>query len=472
MDRPHSEAFRIFQIPAATRRQIGFKRPAALITLIFLLAPACDLPEPPKVVTISNVPTFRPASPEQVQTVEQAMAAIITVCRDDLRLPVVDPLEVRLYKNTASFASYGTKAWIFRNDVAHLAGTAEKNKIHINLDKTQHEPWASAIWVLAHEYGHNVENDLMTIRVHPRWFIEGFAEWVAATVVDALHWQSYALTIRRINVQLARHREFIPALSSLSDNRDWESFIRKPKGGVTAYTLAAAAVDRLIEKAGAASAIEYISSGDFESAFGESLAEFEIDVQKIGGEFERRQQREFLMRKPEWKIGDRWLYEETAPGRKTALTAQVAKEDSVRGRLVFVVKFGDGEELYDKDTLGFIATMKNGKLTTYRDEPNRMFEWPLQAAKEWKNTYRLRDFETKKTDVIDRTMVVANLEEITVPAGRFISAKIEAYNNESGRLMAEYWYAPGAKWSVKTINYGAENGFARLRELRSFKVDP
>jgi hypothetical protein len=139
MDRPHSEAFRIFQIPAATRRQIGFKRPAALITLIFLLAPACDLPEPPKVVTISNVPTFRPSSPEQVQTIEQAIAAIITVSRDDLRLPVVDPLEVRLYKNTASFASYGTKAWIFRNDVAHLAGTAEKNKIHINLDQTQHE---------------------------------------------------------------------------------------------------------------------------------------------------------------------------------------------------------------------------------------------------------------------------------------------------------------------------------------------
>jgi len=100
-----------------------------------------------------------------------------------------------------------------------------------------------------------------------------------------------------------------------------------------------------------------------------------------------------------------------------------------------------------------------------------MFEWPLQAAKEWKNIYRLRDFETKETDVIDRTMVVASLEEITVPAGRLISAKIEAYENETGRLMAEYWYAPAAKWFVKTINYGGENGFVRVRELRSFKVD-
>ena len=178
------------------------------------------------------------------------------------------------------------------------------------------------------------------------------------------------------------------------------------------------------------------------------------------------------MRKPDWKIGYRWNYEETVPGRKTTLLAQIHKEDSFRGRLVFLVKFGDREELYDKDTLGLIATMKNGKLTAYPDDPSQMFKWPLQAAKEWRNTYRRRDVETKKTDVIDRMMVVANLEEITVPAGRFISAKIEAYNNESGRLMAEYWYAPAAKWFVKTINYGAENGFARLRELRSFKVDP
>jgi hypothetical protein len=152
--------------------------------------------------------------------------------------------------------------------------------------------------------------------------------------------------------------------------------------------------------------------------------------------------------------------------------AQIDKEDSVRGRLVFLVKFGDREELYDKHTLGFVATMKNGKLTTYRDGPSRMFNWPLQEAKEWTSTYRRRDFESEKTDVIDRTMVVASLEEITVPAGRFLSAKIEEYNSQTGRLMAEHWYAPAAKWFVKTIEYGIENGFAREQELRNFKVDP
>ena len=139
---------------------------------------------------------------------------------------------------------------------------------------------------------------------------------------------------------------------------------------------------------------------------------------------------------------------------------------------MFLVRFDDREELYDKYTLGFVATRKNGKLTTYRDGPSRMFDWPLQAGKEWKNSYKRRNFESQKTDVIDRTMVVANLEVITVPAGRFLAAKIEAYNSKSGRLVGEHWYAPAAKWFVKTINYGAENGLARVQELRSFKVAP
>ena len=210
------------------------------------------------------------------------MAAIITICRGELRLPVVDPVEIRLYKNTASFASYGTKAWIFRNDVAHLAATAEKNKMHINLEKTEHLPWGQAMHVLAHEYGHNVENDLTSVKVHSRWFREGFGEWTAARVVDALGWQSYELTLRRIKLELARQRELIPALSKLSNNQDWESFIRKPKESVMAYNLAAAAVGRLIDKNGIVSAIEYFRSGDFESSFGESEAGLMVN---LGSEF-------------------------------------------------------------------------------------------------------------------------------------------------------------------------------------------
>ena len=37
------------------------------------------------------------------------MAAIMTVCREDLHLPIVDPIQLFLYKDTASFEAYGAE---------------------------------------------------------------------------------------------------------------------------------------------------------------------------------------------------------------------------------------------------------------------------------------------------------------------------------------------------------------------------
>ena len=117
-------------------------------------------------------------------------------------------------------------------------------------------------------------------------------------------------------------------------------------------------------------------------------------------------------------------------------------------------------------------TKKNGRLSTQRDKANEFFSWPLEGAKEWRNTYTITDLESKQTGEIDRFMVVLpHMEEVRVRAGVFKAVKIEAYDNKSGRLDAEYWYSPTAKWFVRSINYGIEEGFAREQELVSFKVD-
>jgi hypothetical protein len=68
-------------------------------------------------------------------------------------------------------------------------------------------------------------------------------------------------------------------------------------------------------------------------------------------------------------------------------------------------------------------------------------------------------------------MTVAAFEKITVPAGNFLTARIEVYDRESGRLDAEYWYSPAAKWNVKIIHYAGGKRFTRERDLQSFKID-
>jgi len=53
------------------------------IGFLALSLAACGYPERPKVVSVSNQEPFRPTSPREIKSVEQALAAIITVCRDD-----------------------------------------------------------------------------------------------------------------------------------------------------------------------------------------------------------------------------------------------------------------------------------------------------------------------------------------------------------------------------------------------------
>ena len=59
-------------------------------------------------------------------------------------------------------------------------------------------------------------------------------------------------------------------------------------------------------------------------------------------------------------------------------------------------------------------------------------------------------------------MMVVKMAEVRVAADTFETVKIEAYDNKSGRLEAEYWYSQTAKWFVKVRNYGIVDGFVRL----------
>jgi hypothetical protein len=442
------------------------------IILLVAVAFGCDVPERPKVVTISKAPTFRPSSPKEVQTVEQALTAIITVCRDDLALPEIDPLYVLLYKNTASFAFYGFGWRTLSFDVDNLVASAAGNTIHVNLKKTAERPWGTLLAVLAHEYGHNVHYRVTGDKLRgTAWFTEGFGDWVATRVLDALGWQSYSLTLHRAKREISRHRNLGLGLYSLRSSQDWKAALQKPQGYIRTYSLALVAVDRVIKEKGLTGALKYLKSGDFGSTFGVSYNDIEAEFEKALLESEPPRNSNFSISKPQWKLGAQWTYEEVGPGKKTTVFKQVTKEDFYHGIPGFVVKVDNEEVFYTKETLGLVATVKDGKVSTNRDRPNEFFAWPLEAAKQWKNNYTLEDLDRKETGVIDRLMVAPNMEEVRVPAGTFQAVKIEAYDNKSGRLDAEYWYSPTAKWFVKSINYGMADGFVREQRLVSFKID-
>ena len=87
----------------------------------------------PRTARMSNVSAFRPLQPSQVNSPEQALAAVITVTRDDLKLPTVDPITLYTYKNSVSFATFGLQVGTWEVDKIGIAGSAKGNEIYLNM---------------------------------------------------------------------------------------------------------------------------------------------------------------------------------------------------------------------------------------------------------------------------------------------------------------------------------------------------
>jgi hypothetical protein len=448
------------------------KRYILFLPILWLLwtVPGCTIPEPPQLVAISNPAPFKPKTPGEIKTLEEAMAVIITVTSKELGLPVVEPLYLHLYKNTESFAAYaGYRGRRLPHDVVQFAiAVAEESRFHINMEKVRSRPWSSLIRTLAHEYAHNIEY-VLSVQRGSQWLREGFADWVAAKVLHSLGWQDYALSVTRAKLEVSRLKISLPTLSDLEESQRWAVWANDPKGAILTYRFAFLAVDRLIDKGGLQGITKYFSSQDFSGSFGLSWNDFETEFKKSLVEAKPVLRKELLGQKPEWRVGFQWQYSSKLPGRVASVKREIVREDIFEGFPSYVMRVGKNENFYTKDILGFLATASGGKVLSKRNTPQQYFAWPLEVGKEWRTTYIRENLETKSSETFDYTVLLANVEEVKVPAGTFDSFKVEVYGFQNGTLAAELWYSPKVRWFVKERVY-LPNG-VREEELVSFKVE-
>ena len=175
-------------------------------------------------------------------------------------------------------------------------------------------------------------------------------------------------------------------------------------------------------------------------------------------------------KKPIWKVGYNWEYEwkNLGTGTSGTITRKIIREEAFNGIPCFVFKVGRNEDFWTKDVLGILARKRGGKIITKRDAPFQAFAWPLKVGRQWRNVYTVEKPQKESSSDRDNRVVVTRLEEVTVPAGKFKTFKIEIYSSYSGELLSERWYSPKVKFYVKYINYGSSR---RERELISFNVD-
>lgn len=147
-------------------------------------------------------------------------------------------------------------------------------------------PWSERVRVLAHELTHTVEKDLVDGRLISAdlWLVEGFAEWVAYKVLDALDIESFAKGREQAIDVAAKARQYqtFPSLTQLVTGAEWLTWARA-LGREATYGQALMAVDFLIEQKGLPAVVEYFRlftklndrERNFVTAFGEPVAAFE-----------------------------------------------------------------------------------------------------------------------------------------------------------------------------------------------------
>ena len=448
--------------------------PTLLVSLLLANSLGCSLHEPPRLVPVVNPPVFRPTRPEQVKTLEEAMAAIMTICTQDLGFPPVEPFYLHVYNDANAYSYYTDGLPRLRGEKIRLTLAApHENHLHVNPEGARGQTWGMLLRLLAHEYGHNLEF-ILTGGAKPtgHWMREGFADWIAAKVMDTLGWETYASSLSRTERELARYGPYLPRLAELDRTGHWLWLLDRPKSRVGTHDLSFFAVHRLVEKRGAAKMIDFFRSKNFSQSFGLTPSDFERELEEAVNALataHRPRGNGRQARPPEWKAGYRWQYLFTAPGVKGTIVSLVAREEVFEKSPSYVLVIGKNEYPHAKSTLGVLATLSGGKTLSKNDPPSQSLAWPLETGKQWRNYYVAEDAERKRTQRIDTEMVVAALEEVRVPAGIFAAFRVETYDTQTGELISEQWYAPRARWFVKTRIYRDEGPL--VRELISFKLD-
>lgn len=175
--------------------------------------------------------------------------------------------------------------------------------------------------------------------------------------------------------------------------------------------------------------------------------------------------------KPIWEVGYKWKYEWKRPGRSGTLTREIIREDTFNGIPCFVMKAGRNEYYYTMDVLDYLASKRKGKIRTQKDALLQPLAWPLKVGRQWNNVYTTERVYEETSSDIDLRIVVSKLEEVTVPAGKFKTFKIEIYRTYDRELLYEYWYSPKVKWFVKRISYVGRGTRPREARLKSYTVD-
>ncbi len=174
---------------------------------------------------------------------------------------------------------------------------------------------------------------------------------------------------------------------------------------------------------------------------------------------------EDVVPRPEWRVGDRWVFRQTALAGATAVVTHQVTEATGDGYTMRVTGLAAEVTRHWTRELHVSGQTSGGLRASF--EPAAMyFAWPLTLGKAWRQEFEYRDGRSDGR-YANAWRVGAVVEPVDVVAGSFYAVRIEHWGNQGERLDA-YWYVPRVRYWVRLENYLA--GYTE--ELVEFRISP
>ncbi len=175
---------------------------------------------------------------------------------------------------------------------------------------------------------------------------------------------------------------------------------------------------------------------------------------------------------PVWNVGDKWILSDDV-----IITVVNADQDG------YTVKYTtprwEASAICEKGSLNRIYYMDRDKRIKYEGRNKRLFNFPLDIGKTWKDQYIAKSAASASQEVTYlETFTVLGWEEVATQAGKFKALKLEYKQETVGQTgggpkegKAWYWYSPDVKYMVK-CQYEKTNYWEALNdwELMSFEL--
>jgi hypothetical protein len=147
---------------------------------------------------------------------------------------------------------------------------------------------------------------------------------------------------------------------------------------------------------------------------------------------------------PVWNIGDKWVLGES-------VTIVVANADERSYAVKYLTSGGESILIFEKSSLNRLYAMDKDKRVPYEGRNKRLFNFPLEIGKNWKDKFISKGAIKEYTYL--ETFTALGWEDIVVQAGKFKTVKIEYKQSNADEPAKEgklwYWYSPDAKYMIK-----------------------